>query len=48
MSSFIACGAFSTENDDPHAAAYCTLIENHSGPHYSELKNKVWGDDDDE
>lgn len=40
------CGAFVTENNDPHTAAYCNLIENHSGPHYSVLKNKVWGDDD--
>lgn len=45
MSKANPCGVFVAVNDDPHTAAYCNLVENHSGPHYSVLKNKVWGDD---
>lgn len=48
MSRVNPCGAFTTENNDPHTAAYCNLVENHSGPHYSVLKNKVWVDEDEE
>lgn len=48
MSGVNPCGVFATENGDPHTVAYCNLNENHSGPHYSVLKDKQWSDNDEE
>ena len=38
------CGHIHPDTTDSHAATYCNLQEDHTGPHWSILKNTTWED----